>query len=199
MRSGAAARCQRGFSVIEVVIAAALLGVLGLAAITMTNASRDGARQAHLLTVHTERLLRASVGVREDLEQTATGHMIIATLPDLNHSITLQRPVASGSGAVLWGAYDPSRPAGERLRADCYTRLTVVAGDGGRMLVRQVLDADGNVVHQEVIARGLASGSASTPGLRIVPSGELWRVCIGLAAENGRPGESLTFDVALRN
>lgn len=190
---------QRGFSVIEVVIAAALLGVVGLAAVTMTNASRDGARQAHMLTVHTERLLRASVRVREDLEQASADHLVIATLPDLNHSITLQRPVASGSGATLWGAYDPSRPAAERLRADHYTRLTVVADGAGRALMRQVLDVDGNIVHQDVVAQGLASGSASPPGLRIVPSGDMWRVCIGLAAEAGRPGDSLTFDVALRN
>jgi len=188
----------RGFTLIEAVVAASLLMFVGMGAVMLMSVSRDGAQLTRTQARQTNWLRHASMSVRDDLAQTTDSRLTIATLPDGNHSITFQRPTASVAGVATWGAYDASAASG-RLRDDHFTRYTVTMGDNGRQLMRQTLDPSLVVVHEDVIAYGLASGSATPPGLRIVASGDLWQVTIGLAATTAQPGGSMTFDVALHN
>jgi len=190
---------QRGFTLVEAVVSASLLMFVGMGAVMLTSVSRDGAAMTRSQASQTNWLRRASMAVREDLAQTTASRLTIATLTDQNHSITFQRPTACTAGVTTWGAYDGSAAEGERMRDDHFTRFTVRAGSNGRQLVRQVLDSTMALVHEDVLAYGLASGSATPPGLRIVASGNLWQVTIGLAATSTQRGASLTFDVALHN
>lgn len=192
-------REQSGFTLVEAVVSASLLTIVGMGTVMLMSASRDGASMTRQQAMQTHWLRRASMSVREDLAQTTVARLTIATLGDQNHSITFQRPTDCVAGVATWGAFDPNAPEGERMRDDHFTRFTVTTGGNGRQLVRQVLDSSSEVVHQEVLAYGLATGTAVPPGLQIVPSGDLWRVTIGLAGTTGTTGASLTFDVALRN
>lgn len=188
-----------GFTLVEVIVGACLAVLVGLAAITLLVSSRDGANQARQDTMATGWLRKVSQRLREELAQCSPASLGVERDLDQNDVVTMQRPLASGGGTPAWGAYDPSRPEAERMREDCFARYAVLVAGDDRVLVRQVLDAGDVVLHEEVLARGLADGLGAVPGLRVEPAGAMWRVTIGVAAAPGRRGDRITFDVALKN
>ncbi len=191
-------RCG-GFTLLEVAVAAALAAIVGLSVVGLVRSGRDGAEITRQQTMATGSLRKASVLIAEDLEQSQLARMAIVTLADKNHQVTFQRPVACVGGATTWGAYDGNAATDERLRAGCFARYTVIKTGSRRDLVRQLLAADQSVLRVDTVVRGVASGSAANPGFACVLTGVVWRVTVGLAGTSGTNGQSLTFDVALRN
>lgn len=193
------AGAQAGVSMVELAIGASLLAVLGVAAMSLVGASRDGAASARLVTMQTKALRSASTTIREDLAQATASRLVVDKVPGQSDVVTLQRPMLVAGSGQVWGAFDPFAPPAARMRADHFTRFVVVPGDAGRELRRQTLAPDMTVIAQEVVARGLAGGADSPAGLTVDPSGDMWRVTIGMARLGNKPAESIQFDVALKN
>ncbi|MFN7589045.1 MAG: type II secretion system protein J [Planctomycetota bacterium] len=188
-----------GFTLVEIIVGVSLATFAGLAAITLLASSRDGASLTRRETMTTGWLRKVSQRLREDLAQCSTARLTVARDLDQNDVVTVQRPLASGGAAPAWGAYDPSQSAADRMREDCFTRYAVQRVGSDRQLVRQVLDGSDTLLHEEVLARGLADGRGAVPGLRVQAAGAMWRVTIGIAGVAGHRGDSVTFDVALMN
>ena len=196
-----------GFSLVELSAALAVTLVIGVAVMGLVDVSQSGARTVSTET-HSSRALRsAAEHVAGDLRQTAQPQLSITTLPDQNHTVTLQVPVGVSGGVVTWGVYDPvlgTDPA-SRTKAGWSLRYTVrtVLLDGvglDRQLVRQILNTGGQVRHERVLLRHVEEGYAAQPGFRVEQNGAMWRVTISARTGTGTgPVHSLAFDVALRN
>lgn len=190
---------ERGSSIVEIAIGGALLTVLGVAALSLTAASRDGAAAARVATMQTTALRNASEVLREELMQTTAARLVVTEVAGQNDIVTLQRPIPGAGATPAWGAFDNQAAPSLRMRVDHFTRFAVVNGAGGRELRRQTLAPDLTIVGEAVIARGLASGADNPPGLAVDPVGDMWRITLGLARRPNQPPVSIRFDVALKN
>jgi hypothetical protein len=192
-------RRESGSSIVELTIGGALIAILGVAAMSLTAASRDGAATARVATMRTTSLRNASTVIREDLVQSAVARLTVTKVAGQNDVVTLQRPILTAGAAPVWGAFDPKAAPALRMRADHFTRFVVVGALGGRELRRQTLAPDLTMIAEEVVARGLAGGAAVLPGLTVDQVGDMWRVTIGLEQRPNKPPESIQFDVAPKN
>lgn len=186
---------QGGWSLVEVAAGIALTGLIALGALALTDTSRVGATTARQNANQTGWLRKAAGQIREDLSQTTSSRLTVVKTSGQNDIVTLQRPLPNGG----WGAWQPNANAALRMLPDHSICYRVDQDETGRTLRRQVLDPASVVIGEEVLARGLATGNSSPPGLRIDQAGDMWRVTVGLLPVGTQPPESLTFDVALRN
>ena len=67
------------------------------------------------------------------------------------------------------------------------------------MLLRQMLDSLGQVTNEQVIARGIAAGSANPRGLRVETIGMTRRITIGFDSTSNQLTPWTRFDVVLKN
>ena len=193
---------RRGFSLVEVIAA---IGVFGVVGYTLSG-SLDLAHRAQLTvngTVDQNSAVRkASTVLRGELKSTSDARIVVTTLGDGNHSVTFQVPVEVG-GVRGWGAFERRLGPAESHQnlVDGSVRYTVEVSptDGGRRLVRQVLDDTGAVRRREVLVRSLALGSANTPGFAIEHVGALWRVRITQERQGGGAPRTEEFHVRTRN
>lgn len=200
-RSGAG-----GFTIIEVMISAAIFSVVGytLASAFIMGA---GAQQSVTRIASTNRSLRQSGGfLMDELRATGDAQITVTPLPDGNHQLDFMVPI-DVAGVATWGVHDQGlgpTPAlqnrqGWTLR---YTVQNVALGAGAvdRQLVRQLLDTNGDVQRQKVIARDLRSGAAVPPGFSVVQIGGIWEVQITTQGEaQGASGRETSFHVRTRN
>jgi len=194
-----------GFTLIEVVIAASLMAVMGLA---LGSASMMGnnAHVAVLDAIDASKGLRAAGStVLGEFRSTDADTIAITTLADGNHEVSFMLPITVG-GLPAWGVYDPSYgpTAALQNKLNWRIRYTVknVAENGTplRKLVRQVLDTSAVVQEEETLVNGLRSGVAGSPGFSVTPSGEMWKIEINTEGyADGSQGEKSEYYVRTRN
>lgn len=192
-------RRDAGYTLLEMSMAAMLAVLVGLSVVGLMQAGRSGVTIVRQQAQATGSLRDATARMADELAQSKASRLVVEVLGDQNHQVTFQRPLAQSAGVVTWGTYDVGMAEGERQRVGGYARFTVVASASGRDLVRQTLDDAKKVVRQDVLVRGVATGSAKARGFEMVASGALWRVTVRLAPEGLAPGQTLSFDVSLRN
>jgi hypothetical protein len=185
---------ESGWSLTEVAAGVALSMLIALGALALTNTSRTGAATARATANHTGWLRQACAVLREDFSQTTQSRLVVTKAAGQNDVVTLQRPLPTGG----WGAYDPEGGPTRHL-PDYYIRYRVGTEGTDRVLLRQILDNTMVEMSEQVVARGLASGAGTPPGLRVDPAGTMWRITVGFTQLPGQAEESITFDVALRN
>ena len=191
---------ERGFSMVEIVIAVALSVLVCLAAVAMVSVSRNGHERAISAVRTTGQMRESSLCMREDIAQSSNaGRFFVTTAGDGNQVIRMQRPITLPGGVTSWGADDPSLPLEQRQRDGCWTTYEVVTRDADRLLVRRVVDSMGAIVGELVMARGVAAGSANPLGLRVDTIGMTRRITIGFNSTSNQATPSISFDVVLRN
>lgn len=193
---------QRGFTLLEVMIAAAILSVVGLGltqGLQLANQTNDTVQDR---SDQNRELRKAVELLRAELKSTRSDLLNIVADGDGNHQVSLQVPV-DGLGATSWGAYDRklgSTPA-EQQREDWIIRyLALPDADGGRDLVRQVIDDTGAIRLQETLVRGLLDpNDPDGPSFLVQATGEVWET--RLATKHGAADGSRidSFHVRLRN
>jgi|688.fasta_scaffold99652_3 hypothetical protein len=191
---------ERGFTIVEVVVAVALSVLVCLAAAATVSVSRSGHERSISAARTTGHMRDASLRMREDVCQSSNaGRFFVSVGPDGNDVIRMQQPITLPGGGSSWGAVDPSLPLDQRMRDGHWTRYEVVAAAGDRVLVRRVVDGLGAIVSELVVARGIASGAANPRGLRVETVGATRRITIGFNTTSNQTTPSLRFDVVLRN
>jgi hypothetical protein len=152
---------------------------------------------------------KSSAGIRRaaelislDLKQASAANVVIASLSDQNHSVTLRKPVAMTAGAITWGVTEVELGSDEatRTRAGWSVRYTVTGPAAERTLLRQIIDDVGAVRIERTLLRGLRPGSGMKPGFRVTAAGTMWRLQIGVDREGtATAGDAVSFDISMRN
>jgi Tfp pilus assembly protein PilW len=191
---------ERGFSMVEVTIGVALAVMVSLAAVALVSVSRTGHERSVSAARTTGSMRDVSIRMREDIAQASNaGHFLVTTNPDGNDVIRMQRPTVTTNGTSSWGAADPSKPLEERMQDGFWARYQVETREGQRVLMRQMLDSLGQVTNEQVIARGIAAGSANPRGLRVETIGMTRRITIGFDSTSNQLTPWTRFDVVLKN
>lgn len=191
---------QRGFSMVEVMIAVALAILVCAAAVAMVSVSRTGHERSVSAARTTGDMRDISLCMREDISQaSADGHFLVTAGPDGNDVIRMQRPTVTSNGATTWGAADPTLPLEQRMQSGFWASYQVVERGSERLLVRRMLDALGVPTSEQVLARGLAAGNANPRGLRVETIGLTRRVTIGFETTSNQTTPWTRFDVVLKN
>lgn len=201
-----AARSRAAFTLMELTIAAGIMGVLGYSLSLAVKMSRDS-QQTVSRVARDSRSTRESIAqLIQDVRETADARIVVTTLGDNNHQVQLQQPIEI-AGVLGWGVYDRNLGPLEAdwSRADWFVRYTVrnVVGPTGaqvRQLVRRVLD-DGLVVRrEEVLIEGLRDGNDVPPGFRMVQVGDVWEITLATDGVNANSSGKLSeFHVRPRN
>jgi hypothetical protein len=201
-----ASRSRAAFTVLELAIAAGIMGVLGYSLSLAVKMSRDS-QQTVSRVARESRSTRESIAqLIQDVRESTNGRITVTVLADNNHEVTLQQPI-DVAGAMVWGVFD--RTLGptdaEWSRQDWFVRYTVrsVVGPTGaqmRQLVRRILD-DGFVVQrEEVLVEDLRSGNDVPPGFQMVQAGDVWEITLTTEGESANSSGKLSeFHVRPRN
>ncbi len=201
-----ASRSRAAFTLMELTIAAGIMGVLGYSLSLAVKMSRDSQRTVSRVA-RDSRTTRDSIAqLIKDVRETTNTRITVTVLGDNNHEVQLQQPLEIG-GVLGWGVYD--RTLGptdvDWSRTDWFVRYTVrsVVGPTGaqvRQLVRRILD-DGFVVQrEEVLVEGLRSGNDVPPGFRMVQVGDVWEISLATDGVNATSAGQLSeFHVRPRN
>ena len=192
-------RNRAGFTLVEIIAALALFGLVGLALSGTVNLASRAQGTVSDSSARNSALQAASVQLREDLRSAAAAGLTITDLTDGNQEITFQVPVEV-AGVQGFGAFEPrlGNSEAEQNQPGWFIRYTVAENPNGsrRRLVRQVLDAASQVQRQRVLTRGLPADST---GFRLDPAGDMWRVSLTLASQDGSRNWTEELDVRTRN
>lgn len=201
-----AARSRAAFTVLELTIAAGIMGVLGYSLSLAVKMSRDSQRTVTRVARESRSTRDSIAQLIQDVRESTNAGIVVTVLADNNHEVTLQQPIDVG-GAMVWGVYDRDLgpTAAEWSRQDWFVRYTVrsVVGPTGaqvRQLVRRILDDGLAVQREEVLVEGLRSGNDVPPGFRIVQVGDVWEITLTTDGENANSSGQLSeFHVRPRN
>ena len=129
------AQTNRGFTLIELMIVCAIIGVLAAMAIpnfiSMQDRAREGATKANM---HTFQLSAEDYGIRNDSHYATDAAQIAAIMPSLGAS--LKNPFSNGSGAgIAWEdravmAADPTATPGLVSYSDSLAQIYNIKGVG---------------------------------------------------------------------
>ena len=188
-----------GFTLLETIVAVSVFVVVGY---SLFGAVGMGHRSQSLVMQGAEsnRQLRASRTVlMDELSTSSDANIVVVTLPDGNHQVDFMLPIEV-AGNPTWGVSDRVLGTNENWRVR-YTVQTIGAGQGlNRQLVRQVIDATGNVMDSDVVAEGLADGQQFPRGFSMVQTGDVWDISITTAGHAAAAhGEEVDFHVRTRN
>ncbi|MCK6448511.1 MAG: prepilin-type N-terminal cleavage/methylation domain-containing protein [Planctomycetes bacterium] len=196
---------RRGYTILELLASLTIFAVIWY---SLAIAIRTGVRAERAVAEQGEanREMRRSVGsLTDELRWSNESTVTVATLADGNHSLTFMQPIQVG-GNQDWGVYDKSLgdDEDEQNRPDWQIRYTVVSANVGndteRRLVRQILDDDGDVQKQTVLATRLNDGVGAAPGFQATKSGDVWVLTLSTAAIEGTSeASSEVFHVRTRN
>ena len=200
---------QRGWTMIEISIVMVLTAVMSLAVFGILETSEKGARTVSSEGEALTQLRRAANLVTQDIKQTTTSRLVIASLPDGNHTVTLQEPLSITAGVITWGVKEKElgSTAAARTKPGWFLRYTVVdapmpSGPPEKRLVRQALDTSMKVQKAWILARNILPGTSTPAGFQLTQSGSMWKAQITTRATTGAgisAPRTLSFDIALRN
>lgn len=192
---------QGGLTLIELTVAMTIFAVLGYSLMSALSLSNNSRAAVENMVEENEELRAGAGAVTNDLRVSSDARIDIAELADENHEVTVQLPIAIG-GVLDWGvpAHEIGAPEATDHQ-DWVVRYTVTTGvdEHGapeRALVRQLVDAAGEVQKAEELVHGLTKGSDASPGFRVEKTGDVWEVT--LSTEKGA-GKKEVFHVHSRN
>ncbi len=197
---------RAGFTIVEITVASMVLIALWY---SITSAMQDGMRSQQVLmdvTAELAEVRRSNDLILEDLSLSSIDAMRIVTLEDGNHQLELQQPIRF-EGELSWGVRTPGHSLDDETTGnpDWWIHYTVRAADGGapngtRSLVRQILDAEGELQSEQVVITALGGSDAEHPGFSVTQEGEMWKVHLTQANhQHGQEGPGTVFHVRLRN
>lgn len=200
---------ERGWTMIEISIVMVMTAVMSLAVFGIMETSEKGARTVWKEGEALAQLRKAANLLTQDIKQTTTSRLVIATLPDGNHTVTLQKPLSITAGVITWGVKEKElgSTAATRTKPGWFLRYTVVdvpmpSGPPEKRLMKQALDASMKVQKEWILARNIQPGTSTPAGFQLTQSGSMWKARITTLASTGAniaAPRSLSFDIALRN
>lgn len=199
-------RSRGGFTLLELTIAAGILGVLGYSLSLAVKMSRDSQRTVTRVAQESRTKRESIAQLIQDVRESTDTRITVTVLGDNNHEVTLQQPIEI-AGVLGWGVYDRELgPAAvDWSRTDWSVRYTVrqVVGPAGapvRQLVRRILDDGFAMQREEVLVEGLRDGNDVPPGFRMVQVGDVWEISLATDGENANSSGQLSdFHVRPRN
>ncbi|HPF14851.1 MAG TPA: prepilin-type N-terminal cleavage/methylation domain-containing protein [Planctomycetota bacterium] len=197
-RSPTGARSRGGFTLIEVIIAAVIMSLIGIGltqGLHLANQTHESVTQHS----HLNRDVRKAVSkLRNEFQSTSESRLTLALDGEGNQVLTLQVPVDSG-----FGVYDRalgSTPAEWNRDGWSLRYLVQMNAVGERELVRQILDAGGTVQRQSALAsRLLTNDDLEGPGFSVAQTGDVWEIRLATRMEESNGVYTETFHVRLRN
>ncbi len=198
-----AARPRAAFTMIEVVIAAAIFSVIGIILLGATNMAFSSERTISQAASQNDELRNGAGSLRDELRSAQAETIAIDVLGDNNHQVTFQQPIVIGGvvslGAVCQMAGDVTLND-EQFKDDWSYRYTVINNADGRQLVRQILDNGDVVQKQEVLIEDLRSGDDDPPGFTMVEAGDMWEITVTTNGQSqGSIGRRTVIHVNARN
>ncbi len=191
----------RGYTIVETVVAATIFSVVGYA---LLMAVRLGAgSQQEVIRVATEsQSLRESIrALTVELRQTNDSQITVTALGDGNSELTFRHGIEI-AGNYTWGVHDTSlgTDVEAQTKEGWSVRYSVTesVADGvtTRQLVRQLLDEDGALQQEDVLVRGLCSGTADSPGFLVEDGGAVWVLTISVENKaNNKGSKSMVVHV----
>lgn len=193
---------QRGFTLLEVMIAAAILSVVGLGltqGLQLANQTNDTVQDRSTQNRQTRKGLDL---LRNELKSTRESLLSIVTESSGNHRLTFQVPV-DGSGVTSWGVYEKTLGPdnASQNREGWELRYAVVPDvQGTPQLVRQIVDDGGALQAQRTLINGLVgSDDPAGPAFTLQATGSVWELRL-VTRPNPNDGAQIdTFHVRLRN
>lgn len=196
---------RRGYTILELLASLTIFAIIWY---SLAIAIRTGVRAERAVAERGEanRELRRSVGsLTDELRWSNESTVTITALADGNHSLSFMQPIQVG-GNQDWGVYDKTLgdDEDEQNRPDWQVRYTVVSANVGagteKRLVRQIVDDDGEVQKQTILATRLNDGEGAAPGFQVVKTGDVWVVTLSTAAiDDVSEASSEVFHVRSRN
>ena len=165
-------REQSGFTMVEVLIAAAICVVILVTVMTLTVSTRDAYETVSEDTDANFSLRQALNRISDDLRQSSTS-IIEITEGFEQDRIDVQVPISAEGSTVNWGA------AGA-----VGLHINFVVEDG--VLVRRVVDGIGTVMRtDEVLARNVDGLFMGDKGFRVTEEDGLYTISIRVRANRG--------------
>ncbi len=164
-----------GFTLVEVMIASALVAVIALAVVVLATSSNNAVTTAQESTDSNFSLRQALGRISNDLRQSSPPAITIVPGTDYD-SVDLQMPVSYTGSTITWGA---SGIAGWHVQV-------LVDGDYGH-LVRRVVDSAGTrTTADEVLARNVDASFEGFKGFSVVTDNDgLYQVSLRVVAQSG--------------
>lgn len=195
-----------GFTILELALASVVMVVLWY---SLTEAMSSGTRSQQVLMQAATELaeVRRSNGLLlEDLRATSAETLRLEESEDGTTRLELQHPIRV-EGVQTWGVRTPGRALDAETNGEpgwsiryAVSGSTESQAPGPRSLVRQVLDAEGEIQSEQVIVTELDCSNAEKPGFTVTPEGAMWAVHIVQANdEHGPDGPGTVFHVRTRN
>jgi len=195
---------RRGFTLLETTVSLGVFLVLSYALVVTLDMANDSQSAVSVRSSQVRAARTAQHTFADELRQADSDDVVIETLADGNHQVSLRQPIVVG-GAAVWGVFDHSLGATDedRTRQDWRVRFTVVetAENGAlvRRLVRQIVDEDGEIHRQLTLRSGLLSGAGARPGFQVTRVGDVWRVQITAEQHGSNATQVEDFHVGMRN
>jgi len=162
-------RPEGGFTLVEIAIVAALMGVLMLGIMVLTGTTQDAYHTVQQDTDANFSLRQALNRMSDDLRQSSSSIIVITEGSD-HDSIDLQVPISKDGSTVNWGA---AGAVGLHIR--------IFVEDG--WLIRRVVDAGGTPMRtDEVLARNVDDLYLGEKGFRVTESDGLYTITVRVTA-----------------
>lgn len=173
-------RKRAGVTLIELMITVSILALVVTATMDTIGSGTASSRSVTTGVLENQSLRESGKRITQELRAAGGGRFDVTALADGNSELTFQVPVTV-AGVAGQGVYDRFLGGDEAAwnRLDWSVRYTVVPGnDGGRLLVRQVLDEADVVQRQTTLTNDLRAGNVNPPGFQVVDQGDVWEVVI---------------------
>ena len=165
---------QRGFTLVETMIVAALSALLLLGAVMLAKSSNDSYESVQEDTTANFSLRRALTLISDDMRQSNTMKIVVTDNDSTAWDrLDLQVPVSYAASAITWGA------AGT---ADWHERILVEDG----WLIRRVVDATGTPQRtDEVLARDVDGFLNGEKGFAVTTADGLYCISLRVTLKRG--------------
>lgn len=166
--------CQAGFTLLEVAIVTVIATLLLMTIVVLTTSTNDAYDTVREDTEANFSLRRTLNRISDDMRQSSSSMIKIATDPDNNHdSLDLQMPVSQEDSTVNWGA-----------AGTVGWHIHILVEDG--WLIRRVTDGAGIPQRtDEVLARSVDNQFDGEKGFSVTEVGGLYQITLRVTARRG--------------